>query len=63
MKASTTGNFWCPGNRRLASSAVVIQAKGAVSWLSRMQAVAASGTSEAGYIAVSEAVEEVLLLT
>ena len=34
----------------------------AVSWLARMQAVTPSGTSEAGYIALSEAVEELLVL-
>ena len=34
-----------------------------VSWLLRMQEVAASRTSEAGYIALSEAIEEVLLLS
>ena len=35
---------------------------GAVSWPSRMQEVTASGTSEAGYIALAEAVEEVLIV-
>ena len=40
----------------------MILAKGAVSWLSRMQAVTSSGTSEAGYIALSEAVKEILFL-
>ena len=35
-------------------------AKGAVSWFSWMQTVTASGTSEAGYIALSEAVKELL---
>ena len=47
------------GKRRSVSGAIMIQAKGAVSWLSRMQAVTISGTSEAGSIALSEAVEEV----
>ena len=37
-------------------------AKGAVSWLSRMQAVTASGISEAEYVALSKAVKEVLFL-
>ena len=40
MKAFTTTNFWCLGNRRLlASDEVGTLAKEAVSWLSRMQAV------------------------
>ena len=63
MKASTTRKLWCLGNRRLASGAVVTLAKGAVSRLSRMQAVTtSSGSSEAGYIALSKAVDEVLVL-
>ena len=41
---------------------VVILAKGAVSWHSRMQTVTVSGTSKAKYVALSEAVKEVLLL-
>ena len=40
----------------------MVLAKGAVSWLWRMQAVTASGTSGAGYIALSEAVEKILVL-
>ena len=52
----------CLGNRRSASSAVVILAKGAVSWLLRIEAVTASGILEAGYIALSEAVKEVIFL-
>ena len=52
----------CLGNRCLASGMVVILAKRRVSWLSRMQAGTASGTSEARYIALSEAVEEDLAL-
>ena len=35
-------------------------AKGAVRWYSRMQAVTTSGTSEAEYVALSEAIKEVL---
>ena len=41
---------------------VVMLAKGVVSWHKRMQVVTASGTSEAEYVALSEAVEEVLVL-
>ena len=37
-------------------------AKGAISWISRMEEVTASGTSEAEYVALSEVVEEVLFL-
>ena len=41
----------CLDTRRSVSDAlVVILAKGAVRWLSRMQAVIASGTSEAEYV-------------
>ena len=52
----------CLENSCSTSGAVVILAKGAVGWLSRMQAVTASGTPEAGYSALSEAVTEVLFL-
>ena len=62
MKASSTQNFRCLDHRRLSSGAVATLAKGGVSWLSRMQAVTSSGTSEAGYIVLSEAVKEVLVL-
>ena len=62
MKASTTRKKLCLGNRRLASGAAIALAKGPVSWLSMMQAVRPSVTSEAGYIALSEAVEEVFVL-
>ena len=37
-------------------------AKGAISWLSRMLEVTASGNSEAEYVALSEVVKEVLFL-
>ena len=40
--------------KRSASGAVVMLAKGAVSWHSRMQAVTASGTSEVDYVALPE---------
>ena len=52
----------CLVNRRWASGAVEVLKKEAVSWLSRMPAVTASGTSEEGYIALSEAVKDVLFL-
>ena len=52
----------CLGDRRWASGAVEVLEKEAVSWLSRMPAVTASGTSEEGYIALSEAVKDVLFL-
>ena len=44
------------------SGAVVMLTKGVVSWHSRLQTVTASGTSEAEYVALSEAVKGVLLL-
>ena len=47
---------------RSVSGAVVMLAKGAISWHSRMQAVTTSGTLEAEYIALSEAVKEVPFL-
>ena len=40
----------------------MVLAKGTISLLSRMQAVTASGTSEAAYVTLSEAVKEVLFL-
>ena len=52
----------CLVNRQCASGAVEVLEKEAASWLSRMPAVAASGTSEEGYIALSEAVKDVLFL-
>ena len=52
----------CLDTRRSVSGAVVMLAKGAVSWHSRMQAVTASGTSQAEYVALSETVKEILSL-
>ena len=52
----------CLDTRRSVSGAVLMLAKGAISWHSRMQGVTASGTSEAEYIALSEVVKEVLFL-
>ena len=49
-------------NRRSASGAVMILAKGAVSWLSKMQAVTASSTSMTWYVALSKGVQKVLFL-
>ena len=40
----------------------MILAKGAITWHSRMQAVAASGTSEAEYVALAEALKKVIFL-
>ena len=56
-KAYTDSGFGaCLNTRRSVSGAVVMWARGAVSWHSRMQAVTtASGASEAEYIALSEA--------
>ena len=44
------------------SAAVVMPEKGAVSWHSRTQAVTTSGALEADYVALSEAVKDVLFL-
>ena len=62
MEASRTRNFWCLGKRRLASGAAVTLAKEGGQLAFEMQAVTASGPSEAGYIALPEVVEEVLVL-
>ena len=63
MEAYTESDFGaCLDTRRSVSGAVVMLAKGAVSWHSRMQEVTASGTSEAEYVALSGAVKEVLFL-
>ena len=52
----------CLNTRRSMSGAVVMLAKGAVGWQSRMQQVMASGTSEAEYVVLSEGVKEVLFM-
>ena len=64
MEVCTDSDFGaCLDIRSSVSSAVVIMlARGAVSRYSRMQALKASGTLEAEYVALSEAVKEVLLL-
>ena len=63
MEAYTASDFGgCLDTRRSVSGAVLMLAKGGISWHSRMQEVKASGTSEAEYIALSEVVKEVLFL-
>ena len=51
----------CLGTRRSVSGAVVMLVKRAVSWHSKMQAVTALCTSEAEYVALSEAVRRFYL--
>ena len=63
MEAYTDSDFGaCLDTRHSVSGAVVMLAKGAANWHSRMQAVTASSTSEAEYVALSEAVKEVIFL-
>ena len=63
MEAYTDSDFGaCLYTRRSVSGAVLMLAKGAISWHPRMQEVTASGTSEAKYVALSEAVKEVVFL-
>ena len=63
MEAYTDSDFGaCLDTRRSVSGAVLMLAKGAISWHSRMQEVTASGTSEAEHVVLSEVVKEVLLL-
>ena len=63
MEAYTDSDFGaCLDTRRSVSGAVLMLAKGAISWHSRMQEVTTSGTSEAEYVALSEVVKEVLFL-
>ena len=63
MEAYTDSDFEaCLDTRRSVSGAVLMLAKGAISWNSRMQDVTASGTSEAEYVALSEVVKKVLFL-
>ena len=52
----------CLDTRRSVWGAVLMLAKGAISWQSKMQEVTASGTSEAEYVALSEVVKEVIFL-
>ena len=63
MEAYTDSDFEaCLDTRRSVSGAVLMLAKGAISWHSRMQEMTASGTSEAEHVALSEVVKEVLFL-
>ena len=63
MKAYTDSDFGaCLDTRRSGSCAVLMLAKRAISWHSRMREVTASGTSEAEYVALSEVVKEVIFL-
>ena len=63
MEAYTDSDLGaCLDTRRSVSGAVLMLAKGAISWHSRMQEVTTSGTSEAEYIALSEVVKEILFL-
>ena len=63
MEAYTDSDFGtCLDTRRSFSGAVLMLAKRAISWHSRMQEVTASGTSEAEYVALSKVVKEVLFL-
>ena len=63
MEAYTNSDFGsCLDTRRSVSGAVLMLAKVAISWHSRMQEVIASGTSEAEYVALSEVVKEVIFL-
>ena len=61
MEAYTDSDFGaCLDTRRSVPGAMLMLAKGAISWHSRMQEVTASGTSEAEYVALPEVVKEVL---
>ena len=63
METYTDSDFGvCLDTRRSVSGAVLMLAKGAISWHSRMQEVTASGTSEAEYVALSKVVKEVIFL-
>ena len=63
MEAYTDLDFGaCLDTRRSVSGAVLMLAKEAISWHSRMQEVTALGTSEEEYVALSEVVKEVIFL-
>lgn len=48
----------CLDTRQSVSSIASMLVKGVISWYLRMHEVTASGTSEVGYVALSEAVKE-----
>ena len=63
MEAYTESDFGaCLDTRRSVSGSVGMLAKEAVSWPSMVQAVTALGTSEAEYVALSEAVKYIIFL-
>ena len=63
MGAYTDSDFGaCLDTRRSVLGVVLMLAKEAISWRSRVQEVTASGTSETEYVALSEVVNEVLFL-
>ena len=63
MEAYTDSDFGaCLDTRRSVSGAVLMLAKGAISWHSRIEEVTALGASEAEYVALSEVVKEVIFL-
>ena len=63
MEAYTASDFGaCLDTRRSVPGAVLMLAKGAIDWHSRMQEVTASGTSKAEYVALSEVLKKVLFL-
>ena len=63
MEAYTDSDFGaCLDTRQSVLGAVLMLAKRAIRWHSRMQEVTASDTSEAEYVALSEVVKQVLFL-
>ncbi|CAM9659060.1 unnamed protein product [Ascophyllum nodosum] len=63
MEAYSDSDFGaCLDTRRSVSGAVLMLARGAINWHSRMREVTASGTSQAEYVALSEVVKKVLFL-
>ena len=48
----------CPDTRRSVSGGEVMLGEGAISWLSRVQKVTAAASSESGYVALAEVVNE-----
>ena len=64
MEAYTGSDFGaCLDTRRSVSGTVLMLAKGAISWQSRIHKVTTSVTSEAEYVALSEVVKAVLFLS